>query len=326
MTCVQNNYDRLKFVFGRDIILCGWLGSEYKLTNQLTNQVAISLSCFVYFTHIQPADALEDHEGTVSISFADDIDGLAEEEEELANLVERLDKASTLYGMEISAEKAKLLTNTTSGINTEIKENGQKPWESHKLQVPRLSYNWWGFQARDTLQDSTDNSSIDKAETSLEWQRIYLCSKMRLMRSLVTSIFLYACEPWTLTVELQRRIQAMDMRCYRKILHISYKDHVTNEAVRAKIQQAIGPHEDLLTTVKRHKLQWYGHVSHSSGLAKTVLQGTVKGVGGGGREDKADRGRGGKTTSGNGQAWSSPSPRGQWRTGENGGNWLRNHL
>ena len=69
----------------------------------------------------------------------------------------------------------------------------------------------------------------------------------------------------------------MKMRCYRKILHISYKDHVTNEEVRAKIQQAIGPHEDLLTIVKRHKLQWYGHVSRSSGLAKTNLQGTVKG-------------------------------------------------
>ena len=53
------------------------------------------------------------------------------------------------------------------------------------------------------------------------------------------------------------------------ILRISYKDHVTNEEVRAKIQQAIGPHEDLLTIVKRRKLQWYGHVSRSSGLAKT---------------------------------------------------------
>ena len=69
----------------------------------------------------------------------------------------------------------------------------------------------------------------------------------------------------------------MEMRCYRKILHISYKDHVTNEEVRAKIQQAIGPHEDLLTTVKKRKLQWYGHVSRSSGLPETVLQGTPKG-------------------------------------------------
>ena len=55
------------------------------------------------------------------------------------------------------------------------------------------------------------------------------------------------------------------------------QDHVTNEEVRAKVQQAIGPHEDLLTMVKRRKLQWCGHVSRSSGLAKTTLQGTVKG-------------------------------------------------
>ena len=61
----------------------------------------------------------------------------------------------------------------------------------------------------------------------------------------------------------------MEMRCNPKILHISYKDHVTNEEVRAKIQQEIGPHEDLLTIIKRLKLQWYGHVSCSSGLAKT---------------------------------------------------------
>ena len=79
------------------------------------------------------------------------------------------------------------------------------------------------------------------------------------------------------SAELQRRIQAMEMRCYCNILRISYKDHVTDEEVRSKIQQAIGPHEDLLTIVKRRKLQWYGHVSRSSGLAKTILQGTVKG-------------------------------------------------
>ena len=80
-------------------------------------------------------DALGDYKGTVSIGgrtitnlrFADDIDGLAGEEEEPANLVEHLDKASTAYSMEISAKKPHLPTNHTSGINTEIKVNGQKP-------------------------------------------------------------------------------------------------------------------------------------------------------------------------------------------------------
>ena len=69
----------------------------------------------------------------------------------------------------------------------------------------------------------------------------------------------------------------MEMKCYCKILCISYKNCVTNEEIRTKIQQAIRPHKDLLTMVKRRKLQWYGHVSCSSGQAKTILQGTVKG-------------------------------------------------
>ena len=76
------------------------------------------------------------------------------------------------------------------------------------------------------------------------------------------------------------------MRCYRKILNISYKDHVTNEEVRAKIQQVIEPHEDLLTIVRRRKLQWYGYISRSLGLAKIILQGTVKG----GRRQDVDTG------------------------------------
>ena len=79
-------------------------------------------------------DALEDNEGTVSLGdraiadlrLVDDIDGLAGEEEQLAKLVERLDKVSTASVTKISAEMTKVMTNNTSGINTEIKRNGQR--------------------------------------------------------------------------------------------------------------------------------------------------------------------------------------------------------
>ena len=67
-----------------------------------------------------------------------------------------------------------------------------------------------------------------------------------------------------------KNLQAMEMRCYRKILRISYKDHVTNEEAGNRTTRRPPDH------VKRCKLQWYGHVSRSSGLAKTILQGTVK--------------------------------------------------
>ena len=178
------------------------------------------------------------------------------------------------------------------------------------------------FALKCTRWFSIDKKREEISSLSISEVGWSLSSKKQLMRSFVASIFLYACKSWTLTAELQRRIQAMGMRCYRKILRISHEDHVTNEEVRAKIQQAIGPHAALLTIVRRDV--------HCSGMVmspvhqvwpKPSCNAQWKG-----EEDKADRRRGWKTTSGNGQAWSSPSPRGQWRTGGNGRNWMRNHL
>ena len=154
--------------------------------------------------------------------------------------------------MEISAEKTKLMTNNTSGINTQIKVNGQNTVTSFK---------YLGSVTTDEGSNPEILSRIAQTKAALTrlkpvWidKSISISSEIRLTPVLVTSIFLYACESWTLTAELQRRVQAMEMRHYRKILHISYKDHVTNKEVRAKIQQAIGPHEDLLAIVKRRKL------------------------------------------------------------------------
>ncbi|KAL8616565.1 hypothetical protein ACOMHN_036597 [Nucella lapillus] len=82
-------------------------------------------------------------------------------------------------------------------------------------------------------------------------------------------------------------MQALEMRCYRNILGISsYLDRITNYQVRETIQHHIGPHEDLLTKVKKRKLRWYGHITRSSGLSKTILQGTVEGGRRRGRQKK----------------------------------------
>ena len=66
-------------------------------------------------------------------------------------------------------------------------------------------------------------------------------------------------------------------RCYRRLLNILYKDHVTNEEVCRKILAAIGEYDELLTLVKKQKLKCFGNLSRSFGLPKTILQGTVKG-------------------------------------------------
>ena len=128
-----------------------------------------------------------------------------------------------------------------------------------------------GFKPEILSRMAQTTAAFTRLKPVWNGKSISLSSKIRLIHSLVKFIFLYACESWTLTAELQRRIQAMEVRCCRKILHITYKDHTTDKEIRAKIQPAIGLHEDLLTIVKRCKLQWYDHVSRSSGLTKTIL-------------------------------------------------------
>ena len=105
--------------------------------------------------------------------------------------------------MEIRANKTKLMTNNTSGINTEIKVNGQKVET-----VTRFKY--LGSVITDEGSKPEIFSRKAQATTALTrlkpvWieKSISLSSKIRLMRSFVSSIFLYACLSWTLTAELK---------------------------------------------------------------------------------------------------------------------------
>ena len=141
--------------------------------------------------------------------------------------------------MEISAEKTKLMTNSANGIQREIRVKGQKLGTV-------TSFKYLGAVVSDDGSKPEVLSRIAQATAALTklkpiWRdnSISLGSKVKLMRSLVISIFLYACESWTLTAELEKRTQAFEMRCYRRLLNISYKDHVTNEEVRRRSKQPL---------------------------------------------------------------------------------------
>ena len=131
--------------------------------------------------------------------------------------------------MEIRAEKIKLMINNTSSTITEIKVNGQKLEATTSFKYLGSVISDEGSKPEILNRIAQTTAALTKLNPVWNDKSISLSSKLRLMRSLVTSTVLYARESWTLTAELQRRIQAMEMRCYRKILHISYKDHVTNE-------------------------------------------------------------------------------------------------
>ena len=213
----------------------------------------LSPTLFYIFLERIMCETLDDHEGGVSIGgrfitifrLADDIVINAEEEEEAGVLVDRLDTTTARYKMEIGPDKTNVMTNNPNGFQREIKIKGQRrgevqvPWSNH-LQLFRIAQT---------------TAALSRLNTIWRDKNISLACKIKLMRTLILSTFLYACESWTLTAEIERKIQALEMRCYRRLLSISYTDHVTNEEVRNRIQNAFGVHDDLLTIVKKRKLR-----------------------------------------------------------------------
>ena len=192
-------------------------------------------------------------------------------------MVNHLEEASTAYGMQINAEKTQLMTNNTNGISTGISTDNKKPETVRSFKYLGAIVSDEGSKPEVLSRIAQTTAAVTKLKVIWNDKSIAISSNVRLMHSLAMSIFLYAYETWTITALIERRIHALEMRCFSKLLGISYRDHITNVEVKARIGNAIGPYKDLLTSVKRSKLKWHGHITQSAGLAKTILQGTVQG-------------------------------------------------
>ena len=216
------------------------IGDWFQTTVGVQLGCLLSPTLFNIFLERIVTDVLEDDEGTVStggrtitnLCFADAINGLAGEEEDLVKLVEHLYIHSLCHGDQCQEDQVGDKQHQWHQPGGQIKWT--EAWESYKLQVPVLSCIWWGFQAEIIFRIVQTTAAFTRLKPVWIDLSIFLSSKIQLMHSLVTSIFLYACESWTLTADLQGRIRAM--RCSRKVLCVSYKDHVTNDEVCAKMQ------------------------------------------------------------------------------------------
>jgi len=76
----------------------------------------------------------------------------------------------------------------------------------------------------------------------------------------------------------KKKIEAFQLRCFRKIIKVSYTEHRTNVSIGAEIEAAIVRHEHLLSTMRRRKMRWFGHINRSHGLANTIVQGALERV------------------------------------------------
>ena len=194
------------------------IGEWFRTTIGVRQGCLLSATLFNIFLERIMADALEDHVGTVSIRgktvtnlrFAGDIDSLAGQEQELVKLVNHLEEASKAYGMQIIAEKTQLMTNNTSGMNTDI--------TIHNKNVETVrSFKYLGAIVSDEGSKPEVLSRIAQTAAAVTlkviWndRNIAISSVIRLMGSLAMSIFLYASETWIIAADIERRHWRLDV-------------------------------------------------------------------------------------------------------------------
>ena len=186
----------------------GSIGEWFRITVGVRQRCLLSPTLFNIFLERIMSDALEEHDGTVSIGgrnitnlrFADDINALAEEEQELEVLVESLHKTFTRYKMKISAEKTKLMTNSVNSTHRE-RDKGKRAFQYHGAVVSDD-----GSKPKVLSRIAQATAAFTKLKPIWRDNKISLGSKVKLVCSFVISIFLNACESWTLTAELEKRM------------------------------------------------------------------------------------------------------------------------
>lgn len=256
------------------------------------NKVGVRQGCllspvlFNIFLERITQEALANHNTSISIGghkicnlrFADDIDLMAGTQQELQDLTNRLETSATRFGMEISAEKSKVLVNGPEGRSGVIMMNGDPLEEVEKFKYlgAYLTKNGTS-QTELRTRIATATTAMVKLEHIWKSTNISFKTKHRLYQSLVVSIFLYGCEAWTITAADEKKIIAFENKQHRKLLGITWRERKTNEFVKDQIRRLIGVQEPLLATVKRRKLTYFGHSMRHQSLNKTIIQGTIEG-------------------------------------------------
>ena len=224
------------------------------------------ISPSLFIMHLERAlDKIRDEEAGVSISgtrinhlaFADDIDMIEEEEQQLRNALKALIDEGTRYGLTMNFDKTKTMVFGEKEIDQKIIVDG------HELEnVDHFTYLGCcvtydlSCKKEIVIRIAKATAALKAMEKIWKSKAINLQTKLSVLNTCIFSCMLYGCEAWVMTKECERRVLAFERKCYRKILRIAWTQKINNEEVYRRIQVK----ENLMQKIIQRKLRLFGHI------------------------------------------------------------------
>lgn len=219
-----------------------------------------------------------------NLRYADDTVIIAESQESLQRLIDRISAEGEHLGLKINVDKTKtMMISRTPARRLNVAVNGEQI-----QQVPKFRY-LGSWITEDLDPDTEIRCRIEQARaafinmrTLLSSQSLNLQLRYRFIKCYVYSVLLYGVETWTLKANTMNRLEAFEMWLFRRLLKISWTDHTSN----TEVLNRMGVERELLQIVKRRKTAYLGHIFRNTKyqFLKLIMEGKIEGKRGIGRK------------------------------------------
>ena len=210
--------------------------------------------------------------GTIvnNLIFADDIDLIGEECSSLQKQFETTRIAAEETGLIVSATKAKTMVFDERNIEEAAQMAGTTIENVDKFEYLG-SLITWDNNCSVEIKRRIGKATGAMASLKHIWsgKKLTIQNKLRILTTCIFSVLLYASETWTFKETDKRKLHAFEMRCYRRILKVNWKDMIRNEDIRKRISKE----ETILDVIKKRKLRLFGHICrmHDNRLVKRTV-------------------------------------------------------
>ena len=216
-----------------------------------------------------------------NVRYADDTVLVADSMEKLQRLVERVNAAGEEMGLRINRKKTECMVmskRNAPDCNISIGNESIKQVDKFKYLGSMLTED--GRSENEIRQRiGIAKNAFGKMKNMVTNRHVRIETRIRVIKAYIWATLLYGCETWTINKDMERKLEAFEVWCWRRMMRVSWTERRTNDS----IFEEIGRERELLRTIRKRQMRFLGHVMRREQLENLSLTGRISGERGRGR-------------------------------------------